>query len=76
LRKIIAYYYQKDEDGRFKFYFSLGVFAFLIFQVFVNIGMNIGILPIAGITLPLISYGGSSLMTWMIILAILSKLDR
>jgi rod shape determining protein RodA len=76
LRKIIGYFYQKDEDGRFKFYFTLGVFAFLIFQVFVNIGMNIGILPIAGITLPLISYGGSSLMTWMIILAILSKLDR
>jgi cell division protein FtsW (lipid II flippase) len=34
--------------------------------------MNLGMLPIAGITLPLISYGGSSLITWMIGLGFLS----
>jgi rod shape determining protein RodA len=74
VKKIIDYYYQKDEDGQFKFFFALGIFAFLIFQVFVNVGMNIGLLPIAGITLPLISYGGSSLITWMIALGLLSQI--
>lgn len=40
-----------------------GVVMMFGFQVFVNIGMNIGLLPPAGVTLPLISYGGSSLIT-------------
>lgn len=74
IKKLIDFYYQKDEDGQFKFFFLLGFLAFVIFQIFVNIGMNLGMLPIAGITLPLISYGGSSLMTWMIGLAFLSKI--
>ena len=34
----------------------------LMFQVFVNVGMTIGIMPITGVTLPLMSYGGSSVM--------------
>lgn len=44
-------------------YIILGVVFMFIFQVIINIGMNIGILPITGITLPLISYGGSSLIS-------------
>ncbi|MCL4371591.1 MAG: rod shape-determining protein RodA [Chloroflexi bacterium] len=40
-----------------------GVVVMFAFQVFVNIGMNIGLLPPAGVTLPFISYGGSSLIT-------------
>jgi rod shape determining protein RodA len=40
-----------------------GILAMLLFQTFVNIGMNIGIMPVTGIPLPLISYGGSSLIT-------------
>lgn len=39
-----------------------GIFAYVCFQTFVNIGMNIGIAPVTGITLPLISYGGSSIL--------------
>lgn len=42
---------------------TVGVFGMLIFQMTVNIGMNIGILPVTGITLPLLSYGGSSVIT-------------
>lgn len=43
-----------------------GVMGFLAAQVFVNIGMNIGLLPIIGITLPFVSYGGSSMLTtWL-----------
>ena len=39
-----------------------GIFAMLMFQVFVNVGMTIGIMPITGIPLPFISYGGSALI--------------
>jgi len=40
-----------------------GFLAMLLFQVFVNVGMNVGIMPITGIPLPLMSYGGSSVIT-------------
>ncbi len=43
--------------------YSLGFAAFLFSQVFVHIGMNMGVMPITGITLPLVSYGGSSLVS-------------
>jgi rod shape determining protein RodA len=42
----------------------------ILSQVFINIGMNMGLLPITGITLPLISAGGSSILSFMLILAI------
>lgn len=54
----------------------IGVFSMLFFQVIVNIGMNIGILPVTGITLPLISSGGSSLLTVMISLGLVQSVSR
>ena len=48
-----------------------GISSCLIFQQIQNIGMTIGILPITGITLPFISYGGSSLISYMIMLGII-----
>lgn len=44
-------------------YISVGLGAMLMFQMLLNIGMNMGILPIIGLTLPFISYGGTSLVT-------------
>ncbi len=44
---------------------AVGVLSALLFQAFINIGMNIGIMPVTGIPLPLISYGGSSFLTTM-----------
>ena len=41
---------------------AVGILSFLTFQIFINIGMNIGIVPTTGIPLPFISYGGSSLV--------------
>lgn len=61
----------KDESDKFKYYYTVGFLTMLLFQVFVNIGMNTGVMPIAGITLPLISYGGSSIVTFLIGLALL-----
>jgi len=51
-------------------YLCAGVIGMLTFQVFQNIGMTIGLLPITGIPLPFFSYGGSSLLTYMIAVGI------
>ncbi len=53
---------------------AAGVAAMLMFQVFVNIGMTIGIMPITGVTLPLMSYGGSSVITTMIAVGLLQSI--
>lgn len=49
-------------------YVISGIIGMLIYQQFQNIGMTYGVLPITGITLPFISYGGSSLLSYMIML--------
>jgi rod shape determining protein RodA len=51
-----------------------GVAAMLMFQVFVNVGMTIGIMPITGVTLPLMSYGGSSVITTMLAMGLLQSI--
>ena len=53
---------------------AMGIFWSLFFQTVVNIGMNIGIFPITGVTLPLFSYGGSSLLSTMIGLGMLENI--
>ena len=49
-----------------------GVASALIFQVIVNVGMNIGVMPVIGLTLPFISYGGSSIITLYMMLGLVS----
>jgi len=51
-----------------------GVAAMLMFQVFVNVGMTIGIMPITGVTLPLMSYGGSSVITTLLAMGLLQSI--
>ncbi|MCC3355635.1 FtsW/RodA/SpoVE family cell cycle protein [Bacillus sp. REN16] len=51
-------------------YLCAGVIGMITFQVFQNVGMTVGILPITGLPLPFISYGGSSLATYMLAIGI------
>lgn len=56
-------------------YVLIGVVAMLVFQQIQNIGMTIGLFPITGITLPFISYGGSSLLSYMVIIGIILNIS-
>jgi rod shape determining protein RodA len=51
-----------------------GITAMLMFQVFVNVGMTIGIMPITGVPLPLMSYGGSSVLVTLMALGVMQSI--
>ena len=55
---------------------AAGIAAMIFFQVMINIGMTIGLAPITGITLPLVSYGGSSLIATYMALGILVSIHK
>jgi rod shape determining protein RodA len=55
--------------------YAYGIASVIFFHVVINVGMTIGIVPSIGIPLPLISYGGSSLLSFTIMLFVLVKLD-
>ena len=52
----------RSDYGRF---LCIGIGSMLLFQIFENIGMCIGVMPVTGIPLPFLSYGGSSMVTGM-----------
>jgi rod shape determining protein RodA len=52
-----------------------GIAAMLMFQVLVNVGMNLGIMPVTGITLPLMSYGGSSVLVTFLAIGLLQSIN-
>lgn len=60
----------------FEILYGIGLSIYLMSHFIVNIGMNIGIMPVAGITLPFMSYGGSHLLTEFIGLGILMGMNR
>ncbi len=53
----------QDQFGRL---LTMGVAAIVFFQTFINVGMNLSIMPVTGMTLPFVSYGGSSLLSMML----------
>lgn len=57
-------------------YVLVGIISCLVFQQVQNIGMTIGLFPITGITLPFISYGGSSLLSYMLMIGIILNISR
>lgn len=52
-----------------------GVIAMLLFQIFVNVGMTVGLMPVTGVTLPLLSYGGTSLLINMVALGLILSVN-
>lgn len=64
------------EVDRFGGLILVGLFLYIFFQATINIGMNIGLAPITGITLPFLSYGGSSLISLMLGLGVAEAIMR
>lgn len=60
----------EDDYGRL---ICVGVFSMFLFQAFQSIGMNMGMMPVTGIPLPLISYGGSSMLTSLLALGLVEN---
>jgi len=63
----------KDTFGRL---LCAGVFALLTFSIFENVGMNMGIMPVAGIPLPFLSYGGSAMISFMAAIGLVASVQR
>jgi rod shape determining protein RodA len=68
-------YIAERQRSTFSRVYAYCVAAILFFHVAVNISMTIGLAPVIGITLPLMSYGGSSLITFTVLIFILIRLD-
>ena len=60
----------KAIDDLFSSYLVFGITSLLLVQVFINIAVVIGLIPVTGVTLPLVSYGGSSLVITMYMLGV------
>jgi rod shape determining protein RodA len=73
LRLIKNIYNTKNRERRLV---TSGVFGFIFFQVTINLGMNLGLMPTTGIPLPLISYGGSNLLVNAIAVSIVLKYSQ
>ncbi len=65
-------YLSRDEFGC---YLAIGAGFLILFQSFINIGMNIGIMPVTGIPLPFVSYGGTSVITMSAILGMIQSIS-
>ncbi|MEK7097778.1 MAG: rod shape-determining protein RodA, partial [Patescibacteria group bacterium] len=61
----------KDDFGIF---FILGAMSLIFIEMFINIGMNMGLLPVVGIPLPLVSYGGSAMISNLIMLGVVQSI--
>jgi cell division protein FtsW len=71
-----GYHIAKESSDNFLKLVSIGISSWIIIQSFVNIGAMIGLLPLTGIPLPFVSYGGSSLIMVMIGSGILLNISR
>lgn len=76
LIRIIAPFMREAQYNLGVFVYSMGLFAMLFSQIFINTGMNMGLIPITGITLPFVSYGGSSILSLAIAFGFLWAIQR
>jgi len=61
-------------NNDFGIYFIIGAGGLIFIQMFINIGMNLGIMPVVGLSLPFVSYGGSSLLSLLILVGIIENI--
>lgn len=73
IMRILRIAQNADPLGKF---LAVGLGMMLLGQIFINVGMNLGIVPVTGITLPLVSYGGSSILATMISLGIVENIHQ
>ncbi len=76
LWRIIRPFMRPSQHDDLLFLYSFGLFSIICVQLVVNAGMNMGIIPITGITLPFVSYGGSSFISLCVGIGILWSLRR
>jgi len=69
-----ALYYLKRINNDFGVYFILGATSLIFIEMFINIGMNLGMLPVIGISLPFLSYGGSGLISSMMLIGVMESI--
>ena len=65
----------ENSNSEFSRYLAIGISTLLVGQAFINIGVNLALLPNTGITLPLISYGGSSMIFTLLSAGILLQIS-
>jgi len=63
-----------NTNNKFYFLIGMGITSIFIYQIFINIGMTIGITPVTGLPLPFLSYGGSSLLFNMVMIGVILKI--
>ncbi|KKP40505.1 MAG: stage V sporulation protein E, cell division protein FtsW [Candidatus Peregrinibacteria bacterium GW2011_GWF2_33_10] len=81
---VLAYFYiacrgiiiANHAPDRFAQLVAIGVVAYICFQAFVNISVNVSLLPVTGITLPFVSFGGTSLLSSLISMGVLMNISK
>ncbi len=72
IRAVLTAYKAQD---RFGLFLAVGITALFLFHVLINVGMNLGIMPVTGIPLPFISYGGTSLLISLVAIGLLESIN-
>lgn len=67
-------YHLKKINNDFGAFFILGSMSLIFIEMFINIGMNLGILPVVGISLPFLSYGGSGLISSLMLVGVIESI--
>ncbi len=67
-------HYLNNSRDNFTSFLLLGICSVIAIQLFVNIGMNLGVMPVTGIGLPFVSYGGSSIVLFLVFIGIVQSI--
>ena len=71
-----GFYIAYNAPDRFSMLTAVGITSWIVIQAFVNIAINIGLMPVTGITLPFVSYGGSSLVATLLATGVLLQISK